>query len=266
MMSNKHFGLTHIPVGKAVKKFWDDGQQFGDLIDKFQWLLSNPGIGLLTGEPGVGKTAALRQATQNINPHTHQVVYMPETDFGRIDLYRHLALALGLEPSPRRAILWRSIKTRIEELYDGKNILIVWMIDEAQNLPNEFFVDLPSFLNFSLDSRDIMTIWLVGHPSLSQVLNRVIHSALASRISARVTLKPIIERERFHAFIDFALKEAGSQIKLLSDSGIEVLRQSSQGKARHASKILQTALRIGASKGLTHLPDEIIQMAVEDLK
>ncbi len=265
-MSNKHFGLTHTPIGKAVKNFWDDGQQFSDFIEKFQWLLNNPGIGIFTGEPGVGKTAALRQATQNINPHTHQVIYMPETDFGRVDLYRSLAIELGLEPSTRRAVLWRSIKNRVQELYDGKNILPIWIIYESQNLPHEFFIDLPSFLNFALDSRDIMTIWLVGHPSLSQVLSKVVHSALYSRISAKVTLKPIIERERFQALIDYAFKEAGSQIKLLSDSGIEMLRQASQGKPRHASKILQGALRIGAKKGLTHLPDEVLKAAIEELQ
>ena len=248
-MSNKHFGLTHTPLGKAVKKFWDDGQLFSDFTEKFQWLLQNPGIGIFTGEPGVGKTAALRQASQNINPHTHQMIYMPETDFGRLDLYRSLAIELGLEPASRRSVLWRSIKTRIQELYDGKNILPLWVIDEAQNLPSDFFIDLPSFLNFALDSRDIMTIWLVGHPSLCQVLNKVIHSALASRISVRVALKPIAERERFHALIDHALKEAGSQINLLSESGIEMLRQASQGKPQTCKQNFANGLETRSQEG-----------------
>jgi MSHA biogenesis protein MshM len=265
-MSKEHFGLTHTPLGKKVKKFWDDGQQYCNFAEKFQWLLESPGVGLFTGEPGVGKTAALRQITQSINPHRYQLIYMPETDFGRVDLYRHLALALGLEPSSRRAMLWRDIKTRILELYDGKNVLPVWIIDESQNLPTNFFIDLPSFLNFSLDSRDVITVWLVGHPSLAQLLDRVAYAALASRISARVKLKPIIDRDRFHAFIDHALKEAGSQVNLLSNSGIEILREASQGKPRHVSKILHTAMRIGTTKGLTHLPDDILQAAIEELK
>ena len=265
-MTKEHYGLTHTPLGKKVKKFWDDGQQFASLNEKFQWLLESPGVGLLTGEPGVGKTAALRQVTQNINPHRYQLIYMPETDFGRVDLYRHLALALGLEPSTRRAMLWQNIKARILELYDGKNVLPIWVIDEAQNLPANFFIDLPSFLNFALESRDVITVWLVGHPALGHLLDRVAYAALASRISARVRIKPVVERERFHAFIDHALKEAGSQVKLLSDSGIEILREASQGKPRHASKILQTAMKIGALRGLAHLPDEILQAAIEELR
>ena len=73
--------------------------------------------------------------TQSLNPHRYQVIYLAETDFGRADLYRGLALALGLEPVYRRAQLWRDIKARIHELSRQKNRLPLWIIDEAQNLP-----------------------------------------------------------------------------------------------------------------------------------
>ncbi|MEX3816962.1 AAA family ATPase [Paraburkholderia sp. BR14262] len=86
------------------------------------------------------------------------VIYLAETEFGRIDLYRSLARALGLEPRHRRADLWRDLKQRITELVEGKQMLPVWIIDEAQNLPPEFFHDFPSFLNFAFDSRDLLTV------------------------------------------------------------------------------------------------------------
>jgi len=82
------------------------------------------------------------------------VIYLAETDFGRLDLYRSLALALGLEPAYRRAALWRQIKACIQELADGKGVTPLWIIDEAHNLPVEFFRELPAFLNFAFDSRD----------------------------------------------------------------------------------------------------------------
>lgn len=163
----QHFGLTHNPLGKAVKELWDNPQA-RLLAERFQWLLDSPGIGVLTGEAGVGKTAALRKLTQALNPHRYQVIYSAETDFGRLDLYRNLALELGLEPAYRRAQLWRDIKARIHELAEHKHVLPVWVIDEAQNLPLEFFRDLPAFLNFAFDSQDLMTLWLCGHPSFAQ--------------------------------------------------------------------------------------------------
>jgi type II secretory pathway predicted ATPase ExeA len=48
----------------------------------------------------------------------------------------------------------------------------VWIIDEAQNLPSEFFRDFPAFLNFAFDSRDLISVWLVGHPALAHTLGQ----------------------------------------------------------------------------------------------
>ena len=261
----QHFGLRHAPLSKETTDLWDDGAQ--RLLDeRFQWLLTSPGVGLLTGEPGVGKTAALRRLAGTLNPHRYQVIYHPETDFGRLDLYRSLALALSIEPTFRRAQLWRDLKARIQDLVDGRQLLPVWILDEAQNLPVEFFRDLPSFLNHCFDARDLMTIWLVGHPSLAQTLERAPYAALYGRIQARVHMKPILERERFADLIAHAFKTAGCPHTLLADSGLELLRQASNGLPRQAGRILRTALQMAVPKGLNHLPDDLLQQAIEALR
>ena len=207
-MYQQHFGLTHAPLGKQTLELWDDGA-LSTLQTRFQWLLDSPGVGLLTGDAGVGKTAALRQLTQSLNPHRYQVIYLAETDFGRVDIYRGLAFALGLEPAYRRAQLWRDIKARIHELTNDQQCLPVWIIDEAQNLPVEFFRDFPAFLNVAFDSKDLMTVWLVGHRSLTITLSRAPYAVLASRLHTRVQLQPFCERERFQALIEHALTSAG---------------------------------------------------------
>jgi type II secretory pathway predicted ATPase ExeA len=170
-MYRQHFGLKHPPLGKEQTELWDDGA-LAHVQERFQWLLHSPGLGLLTGEAGVGKTAALRQFTRGLNPHRYHLIYLAETDFGRLDLYRSLALALGVEPAFRRAQLWRDLKARILELADGKQLLPVWIIDEAQNLPPEFFrhvlgprlfehedADVPGGLVESLVAGDLPAIW-----------------------------------------------------------------------------------------------------------
>jgi MSHA biogenesis protein MshM len=261
----QHFGLRHPPLGKDLVELWDDGA-LALLAERFNWLLQSPGLGMITGEPGVGKTAALRHITQSLNPHRYQVLYQAETDFGRIDIYRGLARALGVEPSYRRAHLWRDIKLRIHELVDSKQVLPVWIIDEAQNLPPEFFRDFPAFLNFEFDSRDLLTVWLLGHPALAHTLERAPYAALYSRIQVRVHLQPIIERERFLLLINHALKTAGCQHTLLADSGMELLRQASKGLPRQAGRILRTAMRLAVPKALNHLPDDLLQQAILELK
>jgi len=172
---------------------------------------------------------------------------------------------LGVEPGYRRAQVWRDLKERILERGDGRQVLPVWIIDEAQNLPPEFFRDLPAFLNFAFDARDMMTIWLVGHPVLTQTLERAPYAALHSRIQVRIQLRPILERERFASLIQHAMKSAGCSHTLITDSGLEILRQASKGLPRQAGRILNNALRLAVPKGLNHLPDDLIQLAIAEM-
>jgi len=261
----QHFGLTHAPLGKQVDQLWDDGD-YSELKERFQWLLESPGIGLMTGDAGVGKTAMLRQLTRSLNPHQHLLIYLPETDFGRVDIYRSLALALGLEPAYRRSQLWRDIKARVLELVDARQQLPVWIIDEAQNLPTEFFQDFPAFLNFAFDSRDLMTVWFVGQPILAQTLSRAPYVALNSRIQVRIRMQAINEHDRFAALINHAFKEAGCQQKLLSDTGIDLLRQATQGNPRQACVVIKHVMCLAVPKGLNHLPDDLVQEGIKELR
>ncbi len=74
------------------------------------------------------------------------------------------------------------------------------------------------------------------------------------------------ERERFAALIQHAFKSAGSSHTLISDSGLELLRQASQGLPRQAARILRVAMQIGAGKHLNHLPDEVLSQAITELR
>ena len=98
------------------------------------------------------------------------------------------------------------------------------------------------------------------------MLERAPYAALYSRIQARVQLEPVVERERFAALIEHALKSAGCQHTLVSTSGMEILRQASKGLPRQAGRILCTAMRLAVPKGLNHRPDEILQLAIAELQ
>jgi len=151
-------------------------------------------------------------------------------------------------------------------LVDTKQTTPLWIIDEAQNLPPEFFRYLRAFLNFTFDSRDLISVWLVGHPALAQTLERAPYAALASRILVRVELKPVVQRERFAKLIEHAFKTAGCTHTLLSESGLEIVRQASKGLPRNAGTILCTAMRLAVPKGLNHLPDDMLQQAIGELQ
>jgi len=264
-MYRQFFGLTQIPFGKDCQTLWVH-PQLSELKTRFQWLLKSPGLGLLTAEPGLGKTAALRAITRDLSPHQYSVKYIAETDFGRNDFYRQLSTQFNLTPQYRRAQIWRDLKEHITILATQKNIHPIIIIDEAQNLPLEFLRDFPSFLNFAFDSKDYMTVWLVGHPDLARTIDRPQHAALATRIQARCELKAINDRDAFKSFLLHGLLEAGCKDTILSESGIETLRMSSKGNPRQVHQLVVTAMQLATEKKQSHLSDDVIQAAIDALK
>ncbi len=263
-MFQQHFGLKQIPLGKNSTLWINDS--FTSFKERFVNLLHSPGIGLLTGEPGVGKTAYLRHIVKELNPHQYQVFYLAETQFTSFDIYRQIALNLGVVPNHRFAHLWRDIKNQIRERTENKHSLPIFIIDEAQNLPLDFFKGFPSFLNFDFDAKDMMTVWFVGHPLLASIVDRVAYAALAGRIQARCHIQPILDRDQFTQLVKHAFKEAGCQSTLLTDSGIEIIRMASQGRPRNVSRIIISSLQLATQKNLSFLPDDLIQEAIAQLK
>jgi type II secretory pathway predicted ATPase ExeA len=80
-----------------------------------------------------------------------------------------------------------------------------------------------------------------------------------------VQLRPITDRDRFKALIEHALNQAGVRHTLFSDSGLELLRQASQGLPRQAGRLIKLAMQLAVPKGLNHLPDDLIQQAIEEI-
>jgi hypothetical protein len=93
------------------------GAPFQEALRALEYVKRTRGIGLLIGEPGAGKTFALRALKESLNPSLYHVVYFPLSTGGVMDFYRGLALGLGEEPKYRKVDLFRQIQQAIERLY-----------------------------------------------------------------------------------------------------------------------------------------------------
>jgi len=148
-MYRKRFGLTGHPMPKNAhgKTFFDKTPNYDRLRRAFGRLVDEPGLALLTGDPGVGKTAAIRNLCASLPKPDHLVVYLCDTAVSPLDLYRTLAIELGVRPSHRRAELWADIKKTLVHMVDERGTTPVLVIDEAHLLSDRFLLDLSGFLN-----------------------------------------------------------------------------------------------------------------------
>lgn len=266
-MYRKRFGLTGHPLPKDAqgKTFCELGPGHARLRRSFSGLIEDPGLGLLTGEAGVGKTAALRNLCAELPRPDHRVIYLCDTAVSPLDLYRTLAAELGIRPSHRRAQLWTDIKKALVHMRDETGSAPVVVIDEAQHLSDRFLIDLSGFLNVAFDSRDVLTLWLVGMPVLRRHLAMQQHAPLAMRVAAQVHLEPLTDREDFARLINQGLAAVGATEKLLADPAIELLLRTSRGLPRIASKLLRAALRLAHERDQRFVDEHIVEDAVDEV-
>jgi len=259
----QHFGLKYDPLGKNVKGI--ENQHYQKLVPQLNWLLETKGVGAIVGEAGVGKTAGIRQWTTTLNPLTYRVYYSADNHFKSFDIFTQLAEALGLDRQYRYAWLWRNIKHELLHLHDEKKVTPIWILDEAHQLPLNFFADLPAFLNYSFDTRDIMIILLIGAPKLETVLQRSTHTALASRTHFCFEWQALNDFETFSQLIFKAFEKAGCQQALMSQSGIKLIHMAAKGRLRFADKIITRSLQLASQKMMNHISDDIINLSIEEL-
>jgi len=263
-MYRQRFGLTGQPLPQSAqgKTFFDKSPGFKKLERAFAQLKTDPGLGVLTADAGVGKTSALRHLCAQLPKPDHLVLYLCAGS-GTFDLCRSLSVAIGLRPAYRRAELWENLKKSLLHLVDERGIAPVLIVDEAQHLSDPFLIDLSAFLNFAFDSRNLLTLWLVGLPPLERRLRMQIHAPLAMRVVHSIHLEPL-DRELFRAMIDHAFKAAGATQKtILADSARELLFRASHGLPRVASHLLHRALHEAHERNQDFLDDSVIEAAIE---
>jgi len=263
-MYRQRFGLTGHPLPKEAhgKTFFDKSPSYKKLERAFRQLLEDPGLGILTADAGVGKTAAIRNLCGQLPRPDYLVLYLCDTAVAPLDLYRTLATEIGLRPSHRRAQLWTDIKKALVHLVDERGTAPLIILDEAQHLSDPFLIDLSGFLNFAFDSRDLLTMWLVGLPPLARLLRMQQHAPLAMRVVHQVHLEPL-DRDLFSAMVEHGLKAAGATQTVLADPARELLFRASRGVPRVASTLLRRALREAHERNQTFIDDHTMEAAID---
>ena len=260
------FGLTHHPIPRdaAGPSYFAQTPGYSQLESQFHDLLEEPGLGLLTAEAGVGKTAAIRNLCSQLPSPDYLVIYLCDTAGSPCDFYRCLAVELGLQVSQRKSQLWTDIKGALANLLDEQHTTPVIVVDESQHLSDRFLADLAGFLNFAFDRRSLAAVWLVGLPGFARRLRMQLHAPLQTRVAAHVQLLPL-DRDDFRAFIEHGTRAAGSKEKLLTDPALEMLFRVSRGVPRIASRVLRASLKKAHAKNQNVVDDHLLRAAVEEL-
>jgi type II secretory pathway predicted ATPase ExeA len=262
----QRFGLRHnvFPQDASRETFFDAVPGYERLRRRFTLLAHDPGVGLLTADTGMGKTSAVRNLCAQLPRPDYKIAYVSDTAIQPLGILRQIASELGVVPIHRRAQLFGDLKAAIAHMVDEQGVQPILILDDAHELPDRFLLDLGRLLNFTMDSRNLLTLWLVGHPELRARLRLNHYASLASRIAAKVQLEPIVERERFAEFLGHGLAAAGATETIFSDTAKELLFRACRGVPRRAHLLVDEALLRAHERAQSFVDETILEEILDE--
>lgn len=257
------YSLEFNPFLKNSKDILMDTAEMSEARVRLGYLSDTKGFGVLTGEPGRGKSTAARVWASSLNPSLFKVSYNSLSTLTVMDFYRQIASGLGAEPSFRKNDLFNDIQREVKRCAMEKRITPVIVIDEADMLSHKVLSDLQIMFNFEMDSRDLAIILLVGQPRLNTTLNQSAHESLRQRIVMNYHMGGI-SKEEGHTYISKKLEGAGCRQMVFDENAVEAILNSANGTARMINKICSRSLMIGASQEKNIIDADTVRRAVED--
>lgn len=255
-MFKAFYGLTFDPFTKEVEsKNFYKSYQFKQGLSRLDFLKQNKGFGLITGEPGTGKSSLLRYFKESLNPNLFKCVYIPLSTLTVLDFYRALCDGLGVEPANRKVAIFKQIQESIFNYATNKNITPIIILDEVQFLKNSVLDDLRIIFNFQMDSKDLATVVLAGQTVFINQINRTNHEALRQRISVNYHFEGLNSNE-IKDYITSRLSVAGCNEPIFSDDSYEILYSITNGQPRQLNSISRMCLISAASKGIKTITKE----------
>ena len=265
MNYTSRYGLEYNPFLKGSHNPTIVTSQYREVQSRMNYLLQTRGFGLITGQPGTGKTTAIRNWIGSLNSAAYKTVYISLSTLTVMEFYRVLAEELGYEPTYRKAENFRIIQQAINRYVIEKRMTPIIILDEANYLKNATLNDLKILFNFEMDSINKAVILLTGLPQLNTTLRLAAHEPLAQRITTNYELKPLGKEETI-SYINEKLKEAGSHMEVFEKNALEAIAGASNGVPRMIDKISNQALMIGNVINQNIITSETIMKTVEDLE
>lgn len=254
-----YYGMTHNPFDQDNNATLET-IDYREMTARLNYLKETKGIGLFTGNPGVGKTYTIRQFVEGLNKSLYRPCYFSMSTIKVNEFYRQLAVGLGIEPRYRKVDLFHQIQDRIDVLATQQKITPIIILDEAQYLHSSVLQDITMLLNFHMDSAKPCIIILVGLPSLATTLSRAVLEPLRQRISTQYQIIGMEEKE-IEPYITHKLESSGRSATLFEASAITALKNSALGSMRRLNTLVTQALIIGESKELQSISADIIFLA-----
>ena len=174
-------------------------------------LVRQGGFALIAGEPGAGKSVALRLLAERLGRTDGlEVAVLTHPSSGLGDFYREMADLFGITLIHNNLWLgFKGLRHRWLLHFDDTRTRPILLVDEAQEVLNAVLTEMRLLTSAEFDSRAILSVVLAGDNRLLAKLRGPELQPIASRIRQRLVMTRA-EPAELARLLDHLLNEAGN--------------------------------------------------------
>lgn len=203
-------------------------------------LAGRPGVTVLVGEAGTGKTTLVRKALQASHDHS-TIVHLSNPTLTRAEFFEYLAHGFGFSADAGRSKI-QFLRELQDALTDDSSARLALVVDEAQSVPYELLEEIRLLTNAESANGRSIAVVLVGQPELARRLEEARLRQLKQRVVLRCELTPLSLKDTA-AYISARIKTAGGEAtQLFTRDAVVSIHQHSSGIPRVISVICDNAL------------------------
>lgn len=257
-----HFGLNAVPFSKEIDddKLWLPPSKKSIVSDLVECVQEHKHA-VVTGESGAGKTCVMRAVRHALGNQPVRLTYCHNVTLGRRDFYRHLCHALGVPYGSNAGDVFLSVTRHVEDLA-RERVFPVFLVDEAHMLHQDTLDHLHILLNYSWDSKSLLSLILVGLPELDERLALRRNRSLHSRLAYRLSIEPLAPDDTAD-YIRMRLASVGCNKELFTSDAIAMLHEATSGSLRDVDRVAHSVLRLATRKKRKLVERDVIQAVLQ---
>lgn len=259
-----YFGLSRTPFARDLAPaMMHRHTAHQEAMARITWCVAERGLGVFTGEVGVGKTATTRTAISGLDPSRHIAIYLGNPDIGIRGIHTAIVSALGGVPKPHKATLIPQASDMLATELAERGRVPILVLDEAHKLDHEQLESVRMLTNSDYDSASPCATLLIGQPTLKRKIKLGVLAALDQRITVRYHMAGMTGEETA-GYIRHHMTLAGRSDPLFSDDAIDLLHEGARGYPRSVNNLARAALLAAFTEGKTIVDESSARKAVND--
>lgn len=216
---------------------------YTDAVDALVRAVEQRGSCALLAPAGSGKTVVGRTVAARLPDARYRTRYTKMTDLSKRDLCREIAFAMGVRPAGSYNFLVRAIQDAALGDTDNDAVRPVLILDDAHELRPDVLGMLRALTNFSMDSRLVLSLILIGQPGLGTLLKRPEHEDVARRLVHYAVLGPL-SREETEQYVAHRCTAAGAVTVPFDRGSLDAIYEVGRGNLRATDVLAAKALEV----------------------